>query len=76
MSKVAKWFEEKYRIDIVKSWEEYQWLRDNQFGELLAELRGRVYRIVGEERGRRLLRELEEGGEGEGGEEEGEEGES
>jgi hypothetical protein len=75
MAKVAKWFEEKYRIDIVKSWEEYQWLRDNQFGDLLAELRARVYRIVGEERGRRLLRELEEGGEGEG-EEEGEEGES
>ncbi len=72
MAKVAKWFEEKYGIDIAKSWEEYQWLRDVKFGELLAELRARVYRIVGEERGRRLLDE--EGGEGEGEEEE--EGES
>jgi len=71
VAKVAKWFEDHYKIDIVKSWEEYQWLRDVKFGDLLAELRGRIYRIVGEERGKRLLRELEEGGEGEG-EEEGE----
>jgi hypothetical protein len=51
IAKVAKYFEEKYGIDIAKSWEEYQWLRDVKFGDLLAELRGRVYRIVGEERG-------------------------
>jgi hypothetical protein len=74
IAKVAKWFEEKYRIDIARSWEEYQWLRDVKYGDLLAELRSRIYSIVGEKRGKRLL---EEGGEGEDeGGEEGEEGES
>ena len=67
MAKVAKWFEEKYGIDIARSWEEYQWLRDVKFGDLLAELRARIYKTVTEEKARRLLRELE-GGEG-GGEE-------
>jgi hypothetical protein len=78
VAKVAKWFEEKYRIDIAKSWEEYQWLRDVKFGDLLAELRARIYKTVVGEKARRLVRELEEGGKGEdeGGEEDEEEGES
>jgi hypothetical protein len=46
-------------------------LRDVKFGDLLAELRARIYKTVTEEKARRLLRELE-GGEG-GGEKEGEE---
>jgi hypothetical protein len=74
MAKVAKWFEKKYRIDIARSWEEYQWLRDVKFGDLLAELRARIYKTVTEEKARRLLRELEEGGKGGEGEDEGEEG--
>jgi hypothetical protein len=73
IAKVAKWFEAHYKIDIAKSWEEYQWLRDAKFGDLLAELRARIYKVVVEEKARRLLRELERGGEE--GEDEGGEGE-